>query len=474
MLARLWRSTFGLTAIVALGFVLATLVVGAVASWLAHEAIEEQLDRRVELETAALLTAASWLAHEALEEQLDRRVELETATPLGEAANPDIAAVAAEIRLRESARSTTSLEYLLLDDAGQLLAATIQPESPVRPGYSEHFHYRREGRPGEAQALVTTMPGGMLVVAVNREDLDEIDRQFILLFVTALVALTLIGIGAAAMIGLATQRRLARIESTALGIMAGEFTRRVPRDGSGSEFDRLADVLNRMLDRIGGLIENLREVSSDVAHDLRTPLTRLYHQLDRAIEEPDAAQKTQRIEAARDEAAELLDLFSAILRIAEIEGMAERLPRESVDVSGLIEQMAETYRPDMEDSGHALDCHIEAGLTLSGDRRLLSQALANLLDNSLRHTPSGTKVSLTAQRVQGAVQIAVSDNGPGVEATEASRLFQRFARSERSRSTPGNGLGLALVAAVAAAHGGNARIEGDGGFSVVLEFPAAS
>ena len=447
MIARLWRSTFGLTAIVALGFVLATLVIGAAASWLAHEAIEEQLDRRVELETAALL---------------------------GETTNGDIAALAAEIRLRESARSTASLAYLLLDDSGQALAGALQPVSPVKHGYSEHFHYRHEGRQGVAQALATPVPGGLLVVAADREDLGAIDRQFILLFVVALIALTLIGIGSAAMIGLATRRRLARIESTALGIMAGEFTRRVPRDGSGSEFDRLADVLNRMLDRIGGLIENLREVSSDVAHDLRTPLTRLYHQLDRAIEELDAAQKTHRIEAARDEAAELLNLFSAILRIAEIEGMAERLPRESVDVSGLIEQMAETYRPDMEDSDHALHCEIEPGLTLSGDRRLLSQVLANLLDNSLRHTPAGTKVSLTAQRVQGAVQIAVSDNGPGVEAAEARRLFHRFARSERSRSTPGNGLGLALVAAVAAAHGGSARIEGEGGFSVVLAFPTLS
>ncbi len=447
MISRLWRSTFGLSAVVALGFVLATLVIGTAASWLAHEAIEAQLDRRVELETAALL---------------------------GEMTNGDITALAEEIRLRGSARATASLAYLLLDDSGQVLAATVQPVSPVKPGYSEHFHYRHEGRQGVAQALATPVPGGSLVVAADREDLDAIDRQFILLFVAALIALTLIGIGSAAMIGLATQRRLARIESTAMGIMSGEFARRVPRDGSGSEFDRLADVLNRMLDRIGGLIENLREVSSDVAHDLRTPLTRLCHQLDRAIEEPDAARKTQRIEAARDEAVELLDIFSAILRIAEIEGLAERLPREAVDISGLIEQMAESYLPDMEDSGHVLHCRIEPGLVLNGDRRLLSQALANLLDNSLRHTPSGATVSLLAQRVYGAVRIAVSDDGPGVEAAEANRLFQRFARSERSRSTPGHGLGLALVAAVAAAHGGSARIDGDGGFSVVLEFPAAS
>src|SRR5690606_33741306 len=267
---------------------------------------------------------------------------------------------------------------------------------------------------------------------------------------------------------------LARIENTALGILAGDFARRVPRDGSRSEFDRLADVLNRMLDRIGGLIDNLREVSSDVAHDLRTPLTRLYHHLDRAIQEPDAEHRTQRIEAARDEAAELLEIFSAILRIAEIEGMAERLPRERVDISNLVEQMAESYRTAMANSGHVLQCRIEAGLVLSGDRRLLSQALANLLDNSLRHTPSGATVAITLEREEGTVRIAVSDDGPGVDAVEASRLFQRFARSERSRTTPGHGLGLALVAAVAAAHGGSARIDAEGGFSVVLEFPAAS
>lgn len=444
MIARLGRSTFGLSAMVALGFVLATLVIGTAASWLAHEAIEEQLDRRVEVETEALL---------------------------GRTDDGDISALAAEIRRRDSARSSASLVYLVLDDAGQVLASTMQPDSPVKPGYTEHLHYRRQGRQSEARAMATPIPGGLLVVAADREELDAIDRQFILLFVSALIALTLVGMGSAALIGVTTQRRLARIENTALGILAGDFSRRVPRDGSGSEFDRLADVLNRMLDRIGGLIDNLREVSSDVAHDLRTPLTRLYHHLEHAIQEPDPSHRTGRIEAARDEAAELLEIFSAILRIAEIEGTAERLPREAVDISGLVEQMAESYRPAMENSGHVLRCRIESGLILSGDRRLLSQALANLLDNSLRHTPSGSMVSITLQRVDGALRLAVSDDGPGVDPAEASRLFQRFARSERSRTTPGNGLGLALVAAVAAAHGGTARIDGEGGFSVVLEFP---
>jgi signal transduction histidine kinase len=301
--------------------------------------------------------------------------------------------------------------------------------------------------------------------------LNEIDRTMMALFAWALAAMLVVGIAAAALIGGITRRRLARLDATAQAIIGGDLARRAPRDGSGSEFDRLAGTLNHMLDRLEGLMDNLREVSSDVAHDLRTPLTRLYNRLDLALAEEDASARTGEIEAARAQAGELLEIFAALLRIVEIEGMAERLPRQEIDLSALLEQMAETYRPDMDARGHHLRCEIEPGITIMGDRRLLSQAIANLLDNALSHTPAGTIVTVSLSRSDGEVRMAVSDDGAGVAGPDAERLFQRFARSERARSTPGHGLGLSLVAAIAAAHGGHAALGKRCGFEVVMILP---
>jgi len=444
MLARFWRTTFGLVAIVALALAAVTLGIGRIAYEMTHEALEEQLDHRIATETTALLA---------------------------ETRQDGLAGLAKAIRRRETARSTASLDYLLVDGNGRRLAGEIVADPPARPGYEEHFHYHRDGKTSVAQALTTHIGGGVLVVAADRAELYDIDRAMMALFAGALATMLGGGIAAAALIGWLTRRRLARIDATAHAIIEGELARRVPRDGSGSEFDRLAGTLNRMLDRIGGLMENLRQVSSDVAHDLRTPLTRLYNSLDRGLADPDPARQARQIETARAQAAELLEIFAALLRIAEIEGMAERLPRQPLDLSSLVEQMAENYRPDMEESGHPLRCVVEPGITVSGDRRLLSQAIANLLDNALRHTPAGTCVRVSAQRADGHAQVVISDDGPGIDPADAGRLFQRFARSERARSTPGHGLGLALVAAVASAHGGRVALGEGHGFQVVICLP---
>lgn len=444
MIARLWRSTFGLVAIVALLLAIVTVGIGGIAYEVTHEALEEQLDHRVATETAALLAEA----HE---------------DGVGELADA--------IRRRDAARSTSSLDYLLVDMRGQPIAGDITTDMPLKEGYEEFFAYRRGDRSGIAQALTTRIEGGHLIVGADRDDLKQIDRTLMLLFAAALAAMLVLGVAAAGLIAWLTRRRLARIDATALAIIGGDLARRVPIDGSNNEFDRLAETLNHMLDRISGLMVNLRQVSSDVAHDLRTPLTRLLARLDRAIDQQDAEARIAEIEAARDQARELLDIFSALLRIAEIEGMAERLPRQEVDLSALLDQMVETYRPDMEANGHHLHRVIEPGLNVRGDPRLLNQALANLLDNCLRHTPAGTKVTLSLERSGGSTILTVADDGPGIPPAEADRLFQRFARAEEARSTPGHGLGLALVAAIATAHGGQATLDGGDGFRIRITLP---
>ncbi|MEH3107171.1 MAG: HAMP domain-containing sensor histidine kinase [Sphingomonas fennica] len=440
MLARLSRSTFGIVVLVALAFAAATLAIGAVAYEVTHEALEEQLDHRVAVETSALMA---------------------------EVREGGLPGVADAIRLREDARNEASLDYLLVDHAGRPIVATITPLTPVEPGYQEHFGFRRGNDTGVGQALATPLLGGMLVVVADRRDLAAIDRTLASLFATALAAMLALGIGAAVLVGWLTRRRLSRIDATAQAIIAGDLTQRVPRDGSDSEFDRLAATLNRMLDRIAALMDNLRQVSTDVAHDLRTPLTRLCHQLDRA-----AAGDPGAIEAARRQADDLLEIFAALLRIAEVEGLAERRALGSIDLSALLEDMADTYRPDFEAGGHHLTTDIVPGLHIEGDRRLLAQALSNLLENILRHTPAGTTAMMSARSTQDGIEITLEDDGPGIDASDAARLFQRFARAEVSRTTDGHGLGLALVRAIAVGHGGSAILSrSDGGFGVTLRLP---
>ena len=378
---RLWRTTFGIVFLASIFYVAATLAIAALAFDVTHEALEKQLDHRIAVETRALL---------------------------GETREGGFAGIADAIRRRAAVRSGASLDYLLVDDRGQVRAATVQALKPLVPGYEEFFHFRRRGGyQGVAQAQTTKIGGGLLVVAADRADLREIDRTLSRLFAVALAAMLALGLAAAVLVGVMTRRRLSRIDATAQAIIGGDLSRRVPRDHSGSEFDRLAGTLNAMLDRIAALMDNLRQVSSDVAHDLRTPLTRLYNQLERAHGQRGEAEWAAAIGIARDQAAELLEIFAALLRIAEVEGLAERRAAGRVDISALIEEMAETYRPDMEATGHTLLADAAADLSVAGDRRLIAQALSNLLDNAIRHTPTGTTVSLTAWQRAGAVQISV-------------------------------------------------------------------
>lgn len=442
-----WRTTTGLVALVSLAFALATLLIGFTVYEVAHEALEEQLDHRIGAETLTLLAEY-------------RRGGLDALT--------------AAIAHRDEARGADGadgLGYLVVDAAGLRLAGRLDAEAPAEPGYLEHLSHDRGRR--DAQALTTVMPeGGRLVVAADREAIDETDATVFTVTAAAFGALLLLGVAAAWTIGSVTRARLRDIDRTALAIIEGDLARRMPRDGSGSEFDRVSATLNRMLDRIGSLMDNLRQVSGDVAHDLRTPLTRLNNRLGEALaRDRDPVALRAAIEAALADAGELLDLFAALLRIAEVEALSARRQFATLAVDSLLEEVLDAYAPDIEASGRHLVRRIEPGLSLIGDRRLLRQLIANLLDNALRHTPAGTTIEVRLEPRATALQLTIDDDGPGVPAEELPRLFQRFSRAERSRHTEGHGLGLALVAAIAAAHRGEASASSDGGFRVKIELP---
>ncbi len=442
MMKRLWRGTFGLVALVALGFALATLAIGVVAFETTHEALEQQLDHRIAAETKALIDEGD-------------------DGPTG---------IAMAIRRREAARSTASLAYRLVDAAGRQVAGQLDARVPTKPGYVELLPYIEDGERRVAQSLTTTLPSGhRLLVAADRAVINEMDATLLRLFAGAFGAMLLLGIAAAWIVGAVTRARLARIDGTALAIIDGDLARRVPVTGSGDEFDGVAATLNRMLDRIAGLMDNLRQVSSDVAHDLRTPLTRLHNRLDEALASDDRAVQREAIEAAAREARDLLEVFAALLRIAEVEGMSARAQFTDVALSALVSDLVDVYRPAMEASGHRLESVIAPGISIQGDRRLLQRLLSNLLDNAVAHTPTGTKVTVALERIGTSVRLSVADDGLGVSPEAAATLFQRFTRADSSRSTSGHGLGLAMVSAIVAAHGGSVAVQPSPGFAVVVD-----
>ena len=243
------------------------------------------------------------------------------------------------------------------------------------------------------------------------------------------------------------------VTRTAEAIIAGDLSQRIALAGSGDDFDRLSTTLNLMLDKIQNLLENLRQVTNDIAHDLRTPLARLRQQLeDTRIRASTSADYELAIDRAITEADTLLDTFSALLRIAQIEAGVRRSSFRSVDLSDVMRRVAEAYGPALEDSGRFLVTDIADMVAIVGDRELLVQLIANLVENALRHTPTGTTVTMRLSRADGRACAEISDNGPGIPEDERNRVFRRFYRLERSRTTPGNGLGLSLVAAIVELH----------------------
>ncbi len=253
-------------------------------------------------------------------------------------------------------------------------------------------------------------------------------------------------------------RRIDAITRTCQAIIAGRFNDRIPLRGSGDELDILSAAINDMLDRISMLLENLRQVSSDVAHDLRTPLTHLRNRLEEArhksVTTDDYAAV---ISHAIEDTDHLLVIFAALLRISQIESGSRLAAFSLLSLSGLLERIHEMYRPVAEDEHYVLTQDIDKDVRIRGDAELLTQLFSNLIENAIRHTPPGTRILVRLRGEGGAAVASIEDNGPGIPADEHDKVFRRFYRLTSSRSTPGNGLGLALVAAIANLH--HAKVE---------------
>lgn len=258
-------------------------------------------------------------------------------------------------------------------------------------------------------------------------------------------------------------------------IMNGDLKARIPVRGTQDELDRLATTINQMLDRISDLMQNLRQVTNDIAHDLRTPVTHLRHRLERARNECSSVEQySAALDSAITKADEILMLFAALLRIAQIEGGARRAAFTPVEWGPIFRQLGDMFDAVAEESEHRLEIKsCDHGL-VRGDRALLVQMLSNLIENAILHTPPGTQISVSLAALADRSVVSVSDDGPGVPREEHQKLFQRLYRREASRTRPGYGLGLSMVQAIAELHGATARIidEPKRGFCVEIAFPA--
>ncbi|HUZ72053.1 MAG TPA: HAMP domain-containing sensor histidine kinase [Stellaceae bacterium] len=269
-------------------------------------------------------------------------------------------------------------------------------------------------------------------------------------------------------------RRVEAVNRTSASIIHGDLSQRVPVSGSGDEFDQLAANLNAMLDQIERLMLGMRQVTDNIAHDLRTPLARLRARLEvTLLERPDMHRYGEALQDTITEADRLLGTFNALLSIAEAEAGSRRDSWSVVDLAEIARNVAELYEPLAEENGLELAVETDATLPVRGDRHLLSQALANLLDNALKYAPAG-RIVLSAHERGEVARVEVADTGPGIPADRREAVFDRFVRLEGSRSSPGNGLGLSLVRAVAKLHAGACWLEDNApGLKAVMTFPLA-
>jgi signal transduction histidine kinase len=287
---------------------------------------------------------------------------------------------------------------------------------------------------------------------------QETEEQILRTFGWVLAATLLLALLGGIILSQSFLGRMDAITRTCQAIMAGRLSQRIPERGTRDEFDQLVRTINSMLDRISALMENIQQISGDIAHDLRTPLTRLRHKLELARSEAtDVEQYALAMEYAIEESDRILMTFSSLLRIGQIESGANAPPFEPIDLSALLKELAEIYQPVAEDAHHTLRSNIEPNITASGERNLLSQVFVNLIENAITHTPSDTKIVVGLKKVDDQIIAWVDDSGLGIPASEHKRVFRRFYRLEPSRSIPGSGLGLSLVAAIVRFHG--AQIE---------------
>jgi signal transduction histidine kinase len=421
----------------------------------------------------ALLGLVTMLAtRSALTQQFDSRIRNELLAVEADYNEGGLKGLLVELKERKG--SPDELLFGVQTALGEPIAGRLAGlKAPA--GWSEQ-QLTVEGRVEHLRVLTQEMAGGYRLLGGDKASrIEALSRRILLGFFLAFAGVLVVGAVGAFALSRAVQRRLTAISGTAEAIIDGDMARRIPVSAGDDDLTRLAATINRMLDRISGLMDSLRQVSSDIAHDLRTPLNRLHQRLELAARRAHDPDHRAEIEGALRDVDAILATFAAMLRIAEVEAGARRAAFRRLDLQALARAVVDDFGPAAEDGGHALVLDGAKPVWIEGDDDLLTQMTVNLVENALRHTPRGCTVRLSAALTPDGAMLSVADDGPGVPAAERERLFDRFYRLERSRSTPGSGLGLALVQAVARLHRGEIALsDRKPGLEARVVFPAAT
>jgi signal transduction histidine kinase len=375
------------------------------------------------------------------------------------------------------ARRPGSSLYLVTTFAGEALAGNVTALTPGtldNPGWTETVYHRIDEaeateRPDHrALARVFQLPGGFRLL-VGR-DLDERERLYHIVLAAgrwSVAIVIVLGLAGGLFVTRRVLRRVDAMTETTRTIMTGDLGGRLPVAGTGDELDRLAENLNAMLERIEALMRGLKEVSDNIAHDLKTPLTRLRNRSEEALRTAKSEQGyREALEATIEESEGLIRTFNALLMIARAESGQARDDISEFDAAEIAHDIGELYEPLAEEKGIALKVEADAPARIKGNRELVSQALANLVDNAIKYTePRKAANGVPAEIVVRALNegdrilLTVADSGPGIPEADRARVVERFVRLEQSRSQPGSGLGLSLASAVARLHGGELTLE---------------
>ncbi|MDB5448386.1 MAG: sensor histidine kinase [Phenylobacterium sp.] len=442
---KLLRSTsLRLAALYTVVFALAVLVLGAVTVAATRTALKRELDARIQSEAMALT----------------KEYQIEGLEGVVQA-------------VRERDRTPGALDYGVETSAGKPIAGRLAG-AVSRAGWSTLRVTEADGDADQVRVLTLSVGGGYrLLVGENIERISVLDGVVVRAFGLAFLGVIVLGAGSGFALSRDVHRRFGEMSAAAQAIIEGDLARRIPVRGSGDDLDALATTFNRMLDRISALMDSLRQVSNDIAHDLRTPLTRLRQRLEASLLTGRGEERETAIEAALGDLDAILDTFAALLRIAQIEGGARRAAFRQVDLGSISAAVVEAFAPSAEEERRSLGLAVKQPATVEGDPELLTQMLVNLVENGLRHTPPGSSVRVSVGRGPEGAFLSVRDDGPGVPVEAREHLFDRFVRLERSRSTPGSGLGLALVAAVARLHDASVElIDASPGLEVKVSFAA--
>lgn len=444
-------STFRLAALYVALFGVSFAILFAVIWWLTTGYVARQAEAAVESEIASLT------------EHYERR------------GLPGLLSVVSE---RIAGDPTHRTVYLVADPLLRPLIGNLNAWPTATPDESGWLEVRVAGEPGKGGARTfrarTLVLAGALHFLVGRDlrDAQDFRRQLINALGWSAAVMLVLAVTGGALMSLSTGRRIDAINEATREIMDGDLGRRIATRGSGDDFDALAENLNAMLDRIQALMEGVRQVSDGVAHDLRTPLTRLRSRLEQLERQPGTPDDQRAlIEAAIAEADSLIATFNALLRIARIESRSQQAEFAPVDLIALAGDVAELYEPLCEERGLTLSRPTGAPVIVSADRDLLFQAVANLVDNAAKYTPAGGHLRLEVDSDGAAPRIAVIDDGPGIPEALRGKVFDRFFRVDSGRGVPGSGLGLTLAAAIARLHGAEIVLEPrDPGLAAIIAF----